>query len=193
MANEMEMHSASASPKEPPAFAVHDFSAFQLFSHCQSNDRFGCGSPSIDRSIDRHSFVIYLFVYCGSTGCYLWFCLFCLLVRLVSSFTSAMLCGRIPGLTPGQRNMCREMPDALIALGEGHQLGAQECQHQFRGHRWNCSEVWQRNVFAHVIPTGECRCLIPIPFPIPVPSRNKRPRRELNKIIYILLVIYDFM
>ncbi|EDX06352.1 GD10659 [Drosophila simulans] len=75
-------------------------------------------------------------------------------IRLVSSFTSAMLCGRIPGLTPGQRNMCREMPDALIALGEGHQLGAQECQHQFRGHRWNCSEVWQRNVFAHVIPTA---------------------------------------
>ncbi|XP_017027837.1 protein Wnt-2 isoform X1 [Drosophila kikkawai] len=75
-------------------------------------------------------------------------------IRLVSSFTSAMLCGRIPGLTLGQRHMCGEMPEALIALGEGHQLGAQECQQQFRGHRWNCSKVWQANVFAHVIPTA---------------------------------------
>ncbi|XP_017836974.1 protein Wnt-2 isoform X2 [Drosophila busckii] len=55
-------------------------------------------------------------------------------------------------MTTAQRQLCSEMPDALIALGEGHQLGAQECQHQFRGHRWNCSEVWQRNAFAHVIP-----------------------------------------
>lgn len=163
MANEMEMHSVS--PKEPSAFAWHDFSALQPAIANRTIDL------DWDRSIDRSAFVchlfIYLFAYCGSTGCYLWFCLFCLLVRLVSSFTSAMLCGRIPGLTPGQRNMCREMPDALIALGEGHQLGAQECQHQFRGHRWNCSEVWQRNVFAHVIPTGECICIcicIAIPF-----------------------------
>ncbi|XP_017960149.1 protein Wnt-2 isoform X1 [Drosophila navojoa] len=73
-------------------------------------------------------------------------------IRLVSSFTSVMLCGRIPGLTMGQRQLCSEMPDALIALGEGQQLGAHECQHQFRGHRWNCSEVWQRNVFSHVVP-----------------------------------------
>ncbi|EDW74715.1 uncharacterized protein Dwil_GK15749 [Drosophila willistoni] len=75
-------------------------------------------------------------------------------IRLVSSFTSAMLCGRIPGLTAAQRQLCSEMPDALIALGEGHQLGSQECQHQFRGHRWNCSEVWQRNVFAHIMPVA---------------------------------------
>ncbi|KAM8711394.1 hypothetical protein ACLKA7_000521 [Drosophila subpalustris] len=61
-----------------------------------------------------------------------------------------MLCGRIPGLTPAQRQFCSEMPDVLIALGEGQQLGARECQQQFRGHRWNCSEVWHKNV--HIIP-----------------------------------------
>ncbi|KAH8389665.1 hypothetical protein KR215_007712, partial [Drosophila sulfurigaster] len=76
----------------------------------------------------------------------------CFLVRLVSSFTSAMLCGRIPGLTMAQRQLCSDMPDALIALDEGQQLGSRECQQQFRGHRWNCSGVWQRNVFSHVIP-----------------------------------------
>ncbi|KAH8371889.1 hypothetical protein KR093_009245, partial [Drosophila rubida] len=79
----------------------------------------------------------------------------CFLVRLVSSFTSAMLCGRIPGLTTAQRQLCSDMPDALIALDEGQQVGARECQQQFRGHRWNCSGVWQRNVFSHVIPIGE--------------------------------------
>ncbi|XP_030387150.1 protein Wnt-2 [Scaptodrosophila lebanonensis] len=73
-------------------------------------------------------------------------------IRLVSSFVqSSKLCGRIPGLTPPQRQLCGETPDALIALGEGYQLGAHECQYQFRGHRWNCTQVWQRNVFAHVM------------------------------------------
>lgn len=135
---------------------MHDFSAIA--------NRAIAIDPSLDQSIDRSPpvcFVIYSFIYLLSLHCstqafiYGSVCI-CLLVRLVSSFTSAMLCARIPGLTPAQRHMCGEMPDALIALGEGHQLGAQECQHQFRGHRWNCSEVWQRNVFAHVIPTGEC-------------------------------------
>ncbi|KAH8407531.1 hypothetical protein KR222_004925, partial [Zaprionus bogoriensis] len=77
---------------------------------------------------------------------------FYFLVRLVSSFTSAMLCSRVPGLTMAQRQLCSDMPDAFIALGEGQQQSAYECQHQFRGHRWNCSEVWQRNGFAHVMP-----------------------------------------
>lgn len=78
-----------------------------------------------------------------------------IIVRLVSSFTSSLLCARIPGLTPQQRQLCTESPDALIALGEGHQLGAQECQYQFRGHRWNCTQVWKRDIFAHVMFVGK--------------------------------------
>lgn len=53
--------------------------------------------------------------------------------RIVYSFTSSIICGRVPGLTPAQRQLCTEVPDAFVALGAGHMLGAQECQHQFKG------------------------------------------------------------
>ncbi|KAL9913069.1 protein Wnt-2 [Glossina fuscipes] len=85
---------------------------------------------------------------------FLIFLLWIMKIRLVFNFTSSLLCGRIPGLTPQQRQLCTESPDAFIALGEGHQLGAQECQYQFRGHRWNCSQVWKSDVFGHVMFVG---------------------------------------
>lgn len=53
--------------------------------------------------------------------------------RIVHSFASSIICNRVPGLTPVQRQLCTEAPDAFIALGDGHMLGAQECQHQFKG------------------------------------------------------------
>lgn len=53
--------------------------------------------------------------------------------RIVYGFTSSIICSRVPGLTPAQRQLCAEVPDAFVALGAGHMLGAQECQHQFKG------------------------------------------------------------
>lgn len=53
--------------------------------------------------------------------------------RIVCSFASSIICNRVPGLTPAQRQLCSEAPDAFIALGDGHILGAEECQHQFKG------------------------------------------------------------
>lgn len=49
------------------------------------------------------------------------------------SFTSSIICNRVPGLSTAQRQLCSEIPDAFVALGAGHMLGAQECQHQFKG------------------------------------------------------------
>ncbi|XP_037948432.1 protein Wnt-2 [Teleopsis dalmanni] len=89
---------------------------------------------------NRNKFLIYL----------LWI----MELRLVSSFTPSILCAHIPGLTQQQAQLCSESPDALIALGEGHHMGAEECQYQFRGHRWNCTKVWQRNVFGHFMFVG---------------------------------------
>ncbi|KAL5286175.1 WNT7A family protein [Megaselia abdita] len=75
-------------------------------------------------------------------------------IRLATTLASAVLCSRIPGLSPIQRQMCTESPDAIIALGAGHMMGAKECQHQFKGHRWNCTQVWHKNVFGHVMFVG---------------------------------------
>lgn len=55
--------------------------------------------------------------------------------RIVCSFASSIICNRVPGLTTAQRQLCSEAPDAFIALGDGHMLGAEECQHQFKGKR----------------------------------------------------------
>ncbi|KAG8193079.1 hypothetical protein JTE90_017830 [Oedothorax gibbosus] len=63
-----------------------------------------------------------------------------LLSRLQASSAHAdLLCGTVPGLARRQRDMCRRHPDLLSSVGRGARLGALECQHQFRHHRWNCS------------------------------------------------------
>ncbi|TNN71894.1 Protein Wnt-7b [Liparis tanakae] len=58
-----------------------------------------------------------------------------------------IICNKIPGLAPRQRALCQSRPDAIIIIGEGAQLGINECQHQFRSGRWNCSALGQRTVF----------------------------------------------
>ncbi|XP_055697682.1 protein Wnt-2 isoform X1 [Phlebotomus papatasi] len=80
--------------------------------------------------------------------------LYILGIRVVSSFTTSILCARIPGLSHVQRALCTESPDAVVALAMGHVAGAEECQHQFKGHRWNCTQVWKKDVFGHVIVVG---------------------------------------
>ncbi|XP_031641034.1 protein Wnt-2 isoform X1 [Contarinia nasturtii] len=80
--------------------------------------------------------------------------LFAFRIRIVCSFASSIICSRVPGLTQAQRQLCSEAPDAFIALGDGHMLGAEECQYQFKGHRWNCTQVWKKDVFSHIVIVG---------------------------------------
>ncbi|GLH00776.1 Protein Wnt-2 [Gryllus bimaculatus] len=77
-----------------------------------------------------------------------------LLSELVRALGAGVLCARIPGLSPRQRELCRASPDAVAAVGEGMRLGLAECQHQFRGRRWNCSAVGADTVFGHVVVIG---------------------------------------
>lgn len=51
----------------------------------------------------------------------------------ILNFSPALICNRIRGLSPKQKKICAEAPDAFVALSNGHQLGALECQHQFAG------------------------------------------------------------
>ncbi|XP_075216700.1 wnt oncogene analog 2 [Lycorma delicatula] len=78
-------------------------------------------------------------------------------IRVMSSVVAlgaGVICNRIPGLTPRQREMCRAAPDAMVALGDGVRLGRLECQAQFKSHRWNCSALGKGNSFGHVILVG---------------------------------------
>lgn len=47
----------------------------------------------------------------------------------------------IAGLVNSQRQLCRENPEVVVSIGKGAKLGVEECQHQFKDHRWNCSKV----------------------------------------------------
>lgn len=52
-----------------------------------------------------------------------------------------VLCASIPGLVPKQLRFCRNYVDIMPGVAEGVKVGIQECQHQFRGRRWNCTTV----------------------------------------------------
>ncbi|PWA27034.1 hypothetical protein CCH79_00018007 [Gambusia affinis] len=65
-----------------------------------------------------------------------------------------IICNNIPGLAPRQRALCQSRPDAIIIIGEGAQLGINECQYQFRYGRWNCSALGERTVFGQELRVG---------------------------------------
>ncbi|KAF7664215.1 hypothetical protein LDENG_00184640 [Lucifuga dentata] len=65
-----------------------------------------------------------------------------------------IICNKIPGLAPRQRAICQSRPDAIIVVGEGAQMGINECQYQFRYGRWNCSALGERTVFGQELRVG---------------------------------------
>lgn len=87
----------------------------------------------------------------------------CLLVSLtpcralssVVALGANIICNKIPGLAPRQRAICQSRPDAIIVVGEGAQMGINECQYQFRYGRWNCSALGERTVFGQELRVGQ--------------------------------------
>ncbi|XP_070804158.1 protein Wnt-7b isoform X1 [Pituophis catenifer annectens] len=65
-----------------------------------------------------------------------------------------IICNKIPGLAPRQRAICQSRPDAIIVIGEGAQMGINECQYQFRYGRWNCSALGEKTVFGQELRVG---------------------------------------
>ena len=57
----------------------------------------------------------------------------------VHAVGSSPLCGRLPGLSPGQDKQCQLYQDHMSAVGRGAHAAITECQHQFKERRWNCS------------------------------------------------------
>lgn len=61
----------------------------------------------------------------------------------------------IAGLVNSQRQLCRENPEVVVSIGKGAKLGVDECQNQFKDHRWNCSTVARGvSVFGKVMKKG---------------------------------------
>lgn len=52
---------------------------------------------------------------------------------------SQVMCNNVPGLVNKQRQLCRQHPRVMQAIGAGTRDWLAECQHQFRSHRWNCN------------------------------------------------------
>lgn len=55
--------------------------------------------------------------------------------------TQPILCASIPGLVPKQLRFCRNYVEIMPSVAEGIKISIEECQHQFRGRRWNCTTV----------------------------------------------------
>ena len=72
----------------------------------------------------------------------------------VVALGASIICNKIPGLAPRQRTICQSRPDAIIVIGEGVQMGINECQFQFRHGRWNCSALAERTVFGKELKVG---------------------------------------
>ncbi|CAH1782735.1 unnamed protein product [Owenia fusiformis] len=84
-------------------------------------------------------------------------CFFLFLIVFLSALSSVValganiICNRIPGLAPKQKEICQRRPDTIVAIGEGARQGISECRWQFRGRRWNCTHLGsEKATFGHV-------------------------------------------
>ncbi|XP_043935504.1 protein Wnt-4-like isoform X2 [Protopterus annectens] len=63
-------------------------------------------------------------------------------------------CERLRGLTDGQMQLCRRHISVMDFVRRGAEISIDECQHQFRNRRWNCSTLGGLQVFGRVITQG---------------------------------------
>uniref|UniRef100_A0A674P116 Protein Wnt n=1 Tax=Takifugu rubripes TaxID=31033 RepID=A0A674P116_TAKRU len=79
------------------------------------------------------------------------------LARLPRSrpLSGAAPCARLRGLTPGQVGVCRARGEVMESVRRAAEMVIEECQHQFRNRRWNCSTTPRGiNVFGRVMNQG---------------------------------------
>lgn len=99
---------------------------------------------------------------------------------------ASIICNKIPGLAPRQRTICQSRPDAIIVIGEGVQMGINECQFQFRHGRWNCSALGERTVFGKELRVGRSR--LGRTGPAPWVQVDRRVDSLTPLILYIVLI-----
>ena len=87
-------------------------------------------------------------------------------------------CDQIGGLVKQQRQICKRHVDLMGAVRAGAQDAIDECQHQFRHRRWNCSTVDAATVFGRIVKSGIYEYLS-----IQWRTRNFNPYRKTLHVI----------
>ncbi|XP_059491305.1 protein Wnt-16-like isoform X2 [Neocloeon triangulifer] len=65
------------------------------------------------------------------------------------------LCSSLPGISSQQVEVCLQQPAVMQAVASGAARGIDECQHQFRNERWNCStQNDENNLFGSTLERG---------------------------------------
>lgn len=117
----------------------------------------------------------------------------------VVALGASIICNKIPGLAPRQRIICQSRPDAIIVIGEGAQMGINECQFQFKNGRWNCSALGERTVFGKELKVGMllsanvCLQFEPFFFLSAVNTKNESAsRRVFVRVVRKTRTIFSF-
>lgn len=64
----------------------------------------------------------------------------------------------LPNLRKKQKRLIRENPGVFMAISKGANMAIQECQHQFKNRRWNCSTrnfLRGKNLFGKIVDKGK--------------------------------------
>lgn len=72
-----------------------------------------------------------------------------------SRLTDESDCASLNGLVEKQKKVCRKNVDLMPAISDGAQVALDECQHQFRHRRWNCSTVDASSLFGKIVSLGK--------------------------------------
>ncbi|XP_029728121.1 protein Wnt-5 isoform X2 [Aedes albopictus] len=64
------------------------------------------------------------------------------------------LCYKVTGLSGGQQKLCAQHTSVMPAISRGARAAIQECKHQFKHRRWNCSTIEDDTVFGPVSNIG---------------------------------------
>uniref|UniRef100_A0AC35EW13 Protein Wnt n=1 Tax=Panagrolaimus sp. PS1159 TaxID=55785 RepID=A0AC35EW13_9BILA len=64
------------------------------------------------------------------------------------------ICRELQGLSPGQANFCELFEDHMPAVGNGAKKAIEECEHQFKDQRWNCSTPPEAGVIGPIHKLG---------------------------------------
>uniref|UniRef100_A0A7E4UQR4 Protein Wnt n=1 Tax=Panagrellus redivivus TaxID=6233 RepID=A0A7E4UQR4_PANRE len=68
--------------------------------------------------------------------------------------TKQPFCNNLQGLSPGQAKICELFIDHMPAVGQGAKQAIEECEHQFKDKRWNCSTPPEAGVIGPIHKLG---------------------------------------